>query len=582
MAEYMKQFLGNIKGPQGDKGETGSHLISCATYARTYTTEELDALTDTTFDKVTLKEKANAKDFITIPIVVSDRGDSGGYLLFQLKGAALPGIEVSVAGTALAYAHGGKGDAAGFGQVTATVDEIPLAIPTVEVQQSGPHSARDINFDFKGLKGDAAGFGEITATMDDIPSHHPTVTASWEGPNEAKNLTFDFKGIKGQPAGFGEITATADDTHLDEPIVNVTTSGTNEEMDIKFEFQGLMGYTGPTGAQIIASTCESREMTTTQLDEEITEWTGVTTKAREGDFVCLPVVVTDKNGATGYVLFQVSVNDQDQQKITGEKFAYTYGGKGDAAGFGTVTATADGQHLDEPTVEVRQSGPHTARDFEFDFKGLTGKPAGFGEITTKVEENFPGTPSIEASMDGPETAKNIEFTFKQMKGERGGLSYKPLSEARFTKLSDAGKEAGDFEYIYYLDGGFSADPEDSILASAKNALLILFSMGGLGQNNNGIVQLLWIDNSTAPSADYAGNAALYLRSFPVARMGTGAPMGVFERTSWLQVFPLRKITNEDIDEMIKGTYVSPFDDPDAIALVESREFNYFVQAIQNV
>lgn len=570
MAEYMKQWLGNIKGPPGDKGETGSHLIPCSTYPRTYNTEELNALEETTFDKVKLGDKANPKDFICIPIVVSDRGDSGGYILFQLEQAALPGLPINVAGRAIGYAHGGKGDAAGINNVTATVDEIPLAVPTVEVHQSGHYDAIDLDFDFKGLKGQPAGFGIIEATMDEIPDHHPTVTATWEGPNEAKNLTFDFKGIKGQPAGFGEITATADDKHLDEPTVIVSTSGTNEEMNIDFAFSGLMGYTGPTGAQIIASTCDPRKMTTTELDAEITEWENVTTKAREGDFVCLPVVVTDRNESRGYVLFQVSVNDQEQHKITGEKFAYTYGGKGDAAGFGTVTATADGQHLDEPTVEVRQSGPHTARNFEFDFKGLTGKPAGFGTISAEVEDNVPGVPQVEATMEGPETAKNLSFTFKEIKGERGGLTYKPLSTVTSTTI-DAISLGEDtvYDYIYYLDDSYQGS--DPLLTGKKSAILFLFK---LNTESNFCFEMLYTDSGTG-EADSASEVALYTRA--IAKKDVGGSI----TRDWIQVFPLKEITTADVDRMIANTY-EPETNGLSMKFVEANEFNYFIQEIQKV
>lgn len=48
--------------------------------------------------------------------------------------------------------QGAPGPAAGFGVVTATVDDT-IGIPTVEVQTSGPNTAKELNFQFHGLKG---------------------------------------------------------------------------------------------------------------------------------------------------------------------------------------------------------------------------------------------------------------------------------------------------------------------------------------------------------------------------------------------------------------------------------------------
>lgn len=51
--------------------------------------------------------------------------------------------------------------------------------------------------------GEAAGFGTITAAVDDT-SGTPTVTVESSGPNAAKNIAFNFKGIKGPPGKDGK------------------------------------------------------------------------------------------------------------------------------------------------------------------------------------------------------------------------------------------------------------------------------------------------------------------------------------------------------------------------------------------
>ena len=54
----------------------------------------------------------------------------------------------------------------------------------------------------KGDSGDSAGFGTVTASIDNT-SGTPTVTVTTSGPNIAKNINFAFSGIKGEGIGSG-------------------------------------------------------------------------------------------------------------------------------------------------------------------------------------------------------------------------------------------------------------------------------------------------------------------------------------------------------------------------------------------
>lgn len=54
----------------------------------------------------------------------------------------------------------------------------------------------------KGDSGDSAGFGAVTASVDNT-SGTPTVTVTTSGPNTAKNINFAFSGIKGEGIGGG-------------------------------------------------------------------------------------------------------------------------------------------------------------------------------------------------------------------------------------------------------------------------------------------------------------------------------------------------------------------------------------------
>lgn len=121
---------------------------------------------------------------------------------------------------------GPPGPAAGFGDVTASIDE-GIGTPYVDVSTSGPNTAKNITFNFHNLKGeqgqqgqqgqpgDAAGFGTIEATVDD-ETGEPSVDVTVSGPNTAKNIRLDFHNLKGERGAdggsvWGNITGTLSD-----------------------------------------------------------------------------------------------------------------------------------------------------------------------------------------------------------------------------------------------------------------------------------------------------------------------------------------------------------------------------------
>lgn len=159
----------------------------------------------------------------------------------QLSGPGLPGVDgvtftpsVSEAGEISWTNDGGEdnpdpvnimgpqgnpGAAAGFGEATATVDET-TGTPSVEVETSGPDTAKVFSFAFSGLKGEtgekgdpgdqgiqgipgvAAGFGTPTATVDDNVGT-PGVTVQASGPDTAKVFSFAFVNLKGETGAQG-------------------------------------------------------------------------------------------------------------------------------------------------------------------------------------------------------------------------------------------------------------------------------------------------------------------------------------------------------------------------------------------
>lgn len=149
--------------------------------------------------------------------------------------------------------HPATGEAAGFGEITATIDNA-VGTPEVTVTESGGDTAKNIAFAFKNLKGEpgtAAGFGNATASVDGSTGT-PDVTVSVSGPDTAKVFDFQFSGLKGQTgaaAGFGEITATVGAT-VGVPSVSVEASGPDTAKNLAFTFANLKGEPGQSVGEI--------------------------------------------------------------------------------------------------------------------------------------------------------------------------------------------------------------------------------------------------------------------------------------------------------------------------------------------
>lgn len=114
-------------------------------------------------------------------------------------GSALSGV--------IGPSQGAPGTPAGFGTIDAEIYNDGEE-PTVEVETSGPDTAKNIHFRFSGINGlpgasgAAAGFGEITAEVDGNPGT-PSCVITTSGPDTAKNIHFAFHGIVGQGGGGG-------------------------------------------------------------------------------------------------------------------------------------------------------------------------------------------------------------------------------------------------------------------------------------------------------------------------------------------------------------------------------------------
>lgn len=247
--------------------------------------------------------------------------------------------------------NGEAGLAAGFGTVSATVDDTS-GTPSVEVQTSGPDTAKNITFTFSGLKG---------------PAGQPGAAGEAGKKGEPGD-----PGEPGAAAGFGSVTASVDGTS-GTPSVEVEATGPDTAKSFAFSFTGLKGAQGDKGEK------GEKGDTGTGLDilgtygslEELRQ--GVSSP-QQGDMYNVGAVAPytiymwDATGGSGDWVSQGQLQGPPgEQGAQGDP-----GADGAAAGFGTPTATID-NNTGVPSVTVTASGPDTAKVFSFSFQNLKGE-----------------------------------------------------------------------------------------------------------------------------------------------------------------------------------------------------------------
>ena len=117
------------------------------------------------------------------------------------------------------------------------------------------------------------------------------------------------------------------------------------------------------------------------------------------------------------------------------------GPPGTAAGFGTVTATADNTSSETPSVDVRSSGPDTARNFTFAFSGLKGKPGDTPDIEIGTVTTL--EPDQDATADITGTTPNLTLSLGIPKGQPG------TSVSRIERTSGTGAPGTTDTYTMY-------------------------------------------------------------------------------------------------------------------------------------
>lgn len=186
------------QGPAGPKGEKGDDGFSPTISVQNVVGGHTLTITDVSGTKTV--NVMNGADGDTGPAgPKGEKGDTGD------RGAqgdpGLPG-EIGPQGP-----DGPKGND-GFSP-TVEVTDIDGGHQVTITDVNGPHTfivknGKDgVGEEGSGEPGEAAGFGEVTATVDDNVGI-PEVTVTTSGPNTAKNFNFEFKNIKGEKGETGD------------------------------------------------------------------------------------------------------------------------------------------------------------------------------------------------------------------------------------------------------------------------------------------------------------------------------------------------------------------------------------------
>ena len=121
------------------------------------------------------------------------------------------------------------------------------------------------------------------------------------------------------------------------------------------------------------------------------------------------------------------------------------GPPGAAAGFGTVTATADNTSSETPSVDVQSSGPDTAKNISFAFTGLKGEPGDTPDIEIGTVDTL--EPGQDATADITGTTPNLTLSLGIPKGQPG------TSVSRIERTSGTGAPGTTDTYTMYSTDG---------------------------------------------------------------------------------------------------------------------------------
>ena len=183
-----------------------------------------------------------------------------------------------------------------------------------------------------------------------------------------------IQGIQGDPGVFVGTTEPTDES------VKVWINPDGMESDIK----GDKGDKGDTGNGISAIEIAYNQ-STSNTTAPTADWVAMPPSVAAGSYLWtrLTITMTEGNPVVAYTVAKQGVK----------------GDTGAAAGFGTPTATIDG-NVGTPQVEVTASGENTSKVFNFAFKNMKGERGEKGPIGTVYTPSVSNTGVLRWENDG--------------------------------------------------------------------------------------------------------------------------------------------------------------------------------------
>lgn len=127
-----------------------------------------------------------------------------------------------------------------------------------------------------------------------------------------------------------------------------------------------------------------------------------------------------------------------------------------AAGITSVQVSVEDNEPGTPSAECSLANKVLSVIFHY-LKGETGDAAGFGTITATCVEDG-GDPSVLVTLSGPDTAKNIAFTLKNFKGDKGDKG-------------DQGNTGSSVDYPFEIVNNCMTDDATKALSAAQGKAL---------------------------------------------------------------------------------------------------------------
>lgn len=225
------------------------------------------------------------------------------------------------------------------------------------------------------------------------------------------------QGIQGPQGDPGVFVGTTEPT--DESI-KVWINPDGMESDIK----GDKGDKGDTGNGISAIEIAYNQ-STSNTTAPSSGWQATPPSVAAGSYLWtrLTITMTEGNPVVAYTIAKQGVK----------------GDTGAAAGFGTPTATIDG-NVGTPTVTVTASGTNTSKVFNFDFKNMKGEKGDKGDkgnqgtIFTPAVSN---TGVLSWTNDGGATNPESVDLVSKTKEAIGGFTFQKLTSAPSAGTSDS-------------------------------------------------------------------------------------------------------------------------------------------------